>query len=254
MPSKTSPGGALPLSKGSKPVKPQGNPYKVLYWMGAGVVLMLIGVVALALWFKPQPRERPDPERTLIWFYEDGNKGGPATVAVLEESMSQTSLVAVPFIAPEQAIKAYADRGARAATDQVSTMLQRKLHHRLFMPYSLVATLIDAASGVSIDGKQLNGAGALAYIKEGGEQAPSRTIVVMLALTEAASINGVSMGVSEGLSLARQIETSMDLMSIPQVLERWNQYSTIKVESPPSNDPYALRKLLQADPPDPAGK
>lgn len=242
------------MSKGPRPVKPQSNPYKLLYWMGAGVVLLLVGVVTLALVFKPQPRERPDPERTLIWFYQDGNKGGPAVVAVLEESRDQGSLVAVPFLAPEQAIAAYASRGTVAGTNEVSTMLQRKLHHRLFLPYSLVATLIDAARGILVDGKQLDGVGAMAYINEGGDQTASRTIAVMLALTESVSTNGVSMGMAEGLQLARQVETSMDLTSIPQVLERWNQYPTIKIAAPPSNDPEAVRKLLQADSPSPEGK
>lgn len=233
----------------TKPSKPSGSPYKILYWMGAGVLVLLLGVVALAVLIKPQPRETADPARTLLWLYETGNKGGSGWLTVIEESPSRNSLAAVPFPAPESALQAYAGTGARKAQAQVAALLQRDLHHRVFMPLDVVAILIDAAEGIDVNGGRMGGPSAIAYIREGGaESGARRAAEVMLALAEAAQ-RGMNMGVSEGLSLARQVETDLDLMSIPDMMGRWNSYGTLEVARPAANEPQFVRQHLLPDPP-----
>ncbi len=243
----------LLLSK--KPAKSSGgNPYKVLYWMGAGVVVLLLGVLALAVLNKPEPYVVPDPERTVLWLYDDKDKAGPAQVAIIEESRSSSSLHAVPLPAPEDARKTYGERGSARAVDTLAASLQRRLHHRVFLPYSVVTKLIDAAGGIRVEGKDYTGASAVAYIREGGDQGARRAALVMLGLADAAATRGVSMGVSDGLALARSVDTDLDLTSIPDVLGRWSGYVNPRVETPVNFAPAELQKLLQPDPAEPVAK
>lgn len=231
-----------------KPTTSGGNPYKVLYWMGAGVAVLLIGVVALALLMKTAPYVPADPERTLLWIYEAGNPGGPGALTVIEESRSRSALTAVPFPAPEAARTVYAEQGGRRAAENVAALLQRRIHHRVFLPLTVVSTLIDAAGGISVEGKELNGSAAMAYLREGGYQGARRATLVMLALSEAVSTRGVNMGVSQGLSLAQQVDTDLDLTAIPDVLGRWSSFAAPRVTAPSGADAAALQKLFLPDP------
>lgn len=229
-----------------------GNPFKVLYWMAAGVLVLLVGVIALIMLKKPVPRVNADPERTMVWLYDSGSKSGPAYVTLIEESRSKGSLAAVSFLAPDIARSAYGDKGAKRTQEQVAQYVNRKVHHRVFLPFSVVATLIDAAGGVELGGKALSGADAVAYIKQGGEQEAGRGIAVMLALSSAMSQRGINMGVSQGLSLAREVETDLDLVSIPDVLGRWSHYTAPELKVPATADAAAIQTLLQPDPAPPA--
>lgn len=225
-----------------------GNPYRILYWMGAGVLLLLLGILLL-VWLMPE-REyaAPDPERTLIWVYDPADRQGPAVAVVLEESRSSQTLVLVPFPAPEEVRETFGRGSSAEARDRLAALLERQLHRRLFLPASVVATLVDAAGGVTIDGRRLSGAEAMAFIQAGGEQMAGRTATVMLALSRSVATNGVSMGVQEGLALARQVDTDLELTSLPNVLARWNSYGQPQVKVPPSTDVQTLRSLLAPDP------
>lgn len=238
------------MTLAKKPTKPQGNPYKVLYWMGAGVLVLFAGILALVL-LQPKraPRVAPDPERTLLWLYDSSNPGSAANATVIEESRSDGTLVAVAFVAPDEALQAFGpQKSSRKVQEFLATQLDRKLHHRVFLPYSVVATLIDAADGITVDGQAMRGADAVAYITAGDQQSASRATAVMLALSDQVYYYGLNMGVREGLSLARQVDTDFDLMSIPDVLGRWSGYDNPSVQAPATSDPAALQALLTPDP------
>lgn len=222
--------------------------------MGAGVLVLMVGLIALVMLKKPAPRVQADPERTMVWLYESGAKGGPGYVTLIEESRSRGTLAAVSFPAPEAARSVYAGKGARRAQEQVSQYVSRQVHHRVFLPFSVVSTLIDAAGGVEVGGRSLSGSEAVTYVRQGGEKEPGRGIEVMLALSQAIAQRGINMGVSQGLSLAREVETDLDLMSIPDVLGRWNNYASPQLKVPATGDAAAIQALLQPDPPPPAGK
>lgn len=233
----------------SKSNKPKDNPYKVLYWMAAGLGLLLVGVVALIILRpKPQPTVPRDPERTVLWMYDSNNPNAPGSVAVIEESRSRATLVAVPFPAPQEAMAVFLPGRGRKAQDEIARLLDRQIHHRIFLPYSVIGTLIDAAGGITLEGNPLSGKAALAYIHAGGDQAARRSTAVMLALADAATTQGVNMGVTEGLRLMRQLDTDMDLMAFPTVLERWSAYSALSVEDPSDFAPAALMQYLLPDP------
>ncbi len=231
-----------------QPSRPAQNPYKVLYWMGGGVALLLIGVLALVMLTRKPPAEAPAVARTLIWLYEAGKPDGAATLIVVEESRVDRALTAVPFPAPEQARRVFAEQNSRRAVEQVAALLQRKLHHRVFLPTAVLGTLVDAAGGITVDGRTLGGAATLAYIGDGGEQGARRAGQALLALTEAVTARGVNMGVSQGLSLARQVDTDLDLMSLPDVFARWATYSSPQVAAPSAFDPGTVQNLLRPDP------
>jgi hypothetical protein len=218
--------------------------------MGGALAVLLLGVVALiALTPGSKNKVAPDPERTVLWLYDDAAPAGPAAVAIIEESRSQSRLAAVPFAAPEEAVKAYGGKSSKKAQEALASMLGRQLHHRVFMPYSVVSTLINAAGGIAVEGRKLDGAGAVAWIKEGAENSPVRAAQVMMGLAQAVSANGVQMSASEGLGLARRVDTDLDLMAIPDVLGRWSEYVTPRVEHPVAQDAASLQKLLLPDAP-----
>lgn len=231
-----------------RPARSGGNPYKVLYWMGAGVGLLLLGVVALAVLMKPEPREVPDPERTVLWLYDEAAKDGPAVITIIEESRKDNALHAVPMPAPEEARKTFKEGGARRAVDTLAASLQRQIHHRVFLPYGVVTTLIDAFGGIRVESRDMNGGEAVSYIKAGGDQGARRATAVMLGLADAASTRQPNLGMSEALGLARMVDTDLELMSLPDVLGRWSRYPSPQIEAPASFDPAALQKLLLPDP------
>jgi hypothetical protein len=233
----------------SKSNKPKDNPYKVLYWMAAGLGLLMVGVVALIILRpKPQPDVPRDPERTVLWMYDANNPNTPASVAIIEESRSRATLVAVPFPAPQEAMAVFAPGRGRKAQDEIAGLLDRQMHHRVFLPYSVIGTLIDATDGIILDGDRLSGSAAIAYIHGGGDHAARRATAVMLALAEAATTRGVNMGVTEGLRLMRELDTDMDLTAFPNVLERWSAYSALSVEDPADFAPATLKQYLLPDP------
>jgi len=224
------------------------NPYKVLYWLGAGVALLLIGIVALVVLTRRPPAEALTVERTLIWMQAPGQSSGVPALVVLEEARDSRTLTAVPFPAPSPTVRVFAEQGSRRAQAQLAAWLQRRLHHRVFLPMGVLSTLIDAAGGISLEGRTVGGSAALAYISEGGEQGARRAGLVLLALTDAVSAHGINMGVSQGLSLARQVDTDLDLTSLPDVFARWAAYGSPRIESPTSYDPMTIQQLLRPDP------
>ncbi|HEY3368702.1 MAG TPA: hypothetical protein VGK74_26900 [Symbiobacteriaceae bacterium] len=230
--------------------KKPGNPYQVLYWMGGALLLLLLGVLALVLLAPPKIAAPPDPERTLLYLYSKDDPTGPAAAVVIEESRGRATLLAIPFAVPPEVRKAFAGTNSKTAQDMLSTAMQHKLHHRVFLPHTIVATLVDAAGGITVEGRVYTGPEAIAYINGGGDQSARRAGLVMLALAGAASSRGVNMGLSQGLALARQVDTDMDLTALPDILSRWSSYASPRVEITTTNDPAALGKLLL---PDPAG-
>ena len=113
-----------------QPAKSAGNPYKVLYWMGGALAVLLLGVVALiALTPGSKNKVAPDPERTVLWLYDDAAPAGPAAVAIIEESRSPSRRAAVPFAAPEEAVKAYGGKSSKKGQEALASMLGRQLHH-----------------------------------------------------------------------------------------------------------------------------
>lgn len=225
------------------------NSYKFLYWMGAGVLVLLVGVVVLALMNRPKPYVVADPERTLIWMYDSSNPAGPTAGALIEESRSAGTLTAVPFSAPEEARQVFAKDKAYKTQVYISDKVGRTIHHRIFLPFTVIGKLIDAAGGVKVNGQTMNSAAALAYIRDGGDQSASRASQVMLALPDAVNQNGISMGISEGLSLARQVDTDIELMDLQKVFERWSSYGSPKVVTLSSQTYEAIQQNLKPDPP-----
>lgn len=213
--------------------------------MGAGVLVLLIGVVLLAIKMRGHHYVPPDPERYMVWLYDGSRKTGPATVALVEESRSAGSLHAVTFPAPDPARQAFG-QSPRRAQDELAALAGREIHHRLFLPYSVVATLVDSAGGVTVGGKQLNGEGAVAYLKSGE---PRRAADLLLALADQVQRNGIAMSLSQGLSLAQQIDTDLDLTGMPTLFQRWTSYPAPQVETPARVETAALDKMLLPDPP-----
>jgi hypothetical protein len=231
-----------------QPTKNTGSPYKVLYWMGGALAVLLLGVVALIMLAPGGGDKTPaDPERTVLWLYDEADPAGPAAVAIIEESRSQSRLLAVPFSAPEDARKAYGGKSSKKGQEALAALAGRELHHRVFMPYSVVETLINAAGRITVEGQKVDGASAIAYIKAGGEEGPVRVAQVMMGLAQAVSVNGVAMSTSEGLKLARLVDTDIDLLAIPDMLGRWSEYVTPRVERPEAVDTASLQKLLLPD-------
>lgn len=227
--------------------KAAGNPYKVLYWMGGALLVLIIGVVALGVIAGKDKGQVKDPERTMLWLYNLDNPAGTASVTLIEESRNQQRLVAVPFTAPDEVVQAYGGKSSKKAQQQMTTYLDRQVHHRVFLPYSVVASLIDAAKGIDLDGRRVSGEQAIAYIKDGKDQAALRSTAVMMALAEAVSERGIEMGVSDGLKLARDIDTDIDLVAIPEVLGRWSGYENLVIAPPEGQGPAGIQKLLLPD-------
>lgn len=231
-----------------RPTKRAENPYKLLYWMGGALVLLMLGVAALIMFMPKQNAGGPkDPERTLLWIYDESNPRGPAAVAVIEESRSRSSLVAVPFPAPAEALAAFDGSKSRRAQELLSGQLERKIHNRVFLTHKVLATLINASGGIQLDGTPMRGEAAVAYIKEGGDQSAHRALQALLAMADAVAVNGVNMGVSEGLALARQVDTNLDLMAIPDLLGRWGDYQTFRIEQPANFELATIAQLLMPD-------
>lgn len=226
--------------------KAKGNPYKVLYWMGGALVLLVAGVLLLA---QLAPGDGggppPEPERTVIWLFDAANESATAQVMLLEESRLSAKLSAVAFPAPADLQAVHGGSHGSRAQKELAAQVGREVHNRVFLPYSVVVTLIDAASGITVGGKDLSGAQAMAYIKEGGDAGPDRAARVMLALADAVNTKGISMGVSEGLRLAGQVDTDIDLTAIPDVLARWSQYQNPTVRAVP--DVETAKTLLAPD-------
>lgn len=223
------------------------SPYAVLWWLGGALLVLLVGVLAYA---RLRPSPVVDPERVLLWLYDGADRAGPAMAAVLEESPGRRSLHVVLFPAPDAARQGFAAAGAGQAEALISTALQRRLHRRLFLPYEVLARLIDAAGGVRLGGHPLAGAEAVAIIDPQSPNFADRALQVLLALFDAGADHGLSIGAGEGLRLAQQVDTDLDLLSLPQHIERWRSYGwPPPVQSPPSGDLTAARAFLLPDRP-----
>lgn len=237
----------------SKPAK-KSSPYKLLYWMGAGVLLLFVGIFALVkLSPSKAPRVRPANERTLLWVYDRSDKAGPALGIVIEESHEAGRLSAVAFPVPDSLRETYAKRGVRQAQSALEAEIGRKLHHRIWLPYSVLGVLIDASGGVDAGSKRLTGEEAEAYITSGGDSSAARATEVLLGLVDGISQRGIELSVSKALSLANQLDTDYDLSSMPNVFGGWSGYRpTVSVI--PSYDAPAITQALQPDPAPTAAK
>ncbi|HYG58077.1 MAG TPA: hypothetical protein VD902_08460 [Symbiobacteriaceae bacterium] len=230
----------------SRPPAKNGNPYRFLWWLGGGLVLLLAGVLA-AVMLAPGPKPPPDPERTLLWLFDPANPDAEAVAMVVEESQSQQRMVVVPFRVPNDVRGQYAERGADKARDMLGARLERQIHHHVFVPYSVLRSLVNGARGLQAGGRTMDGDHAVSYVLEGGVQAPNRGAEVMLALAGAVSANGLEMSPSEGLKLARQVETDMDLMMVPEALSRWSQFGNPQVKLSAGDDLSVLKQHLLPD-------
>lgn len=235
----------FPLSKPAK----KSNPYKLLYWMGAGVLVLFVGIFALVkLSPSKAPRVRPANERTLLWVYDRSQKDGPALGIVIEESREAGRLSAVAFPVPESIRQTYATRGARQAQTALEKEIGRKLHHRIWLPYSVLGVLIDASGGVDASGKRLTGEEAEAYITAGGDNGSARATEVLLGLVDGVSRRGIELSMSKALSLANQLDTDFELTGMPDVFGGWAGYVSPQVSTQTTYDPAAVGQALQPDP------
>lgn len=235
------------------------NPYKVLYWMGAGVLLLFVGIGAL-VWLMPKPNVQPrDPARAVVWLHDEAQQTN--LLVVLVESRSRSTLTALPLPASfkldgtshDMGAKLRAD-GGREARKAVAAALGREMHNRLIAPTGAIVKLIDAAKGVDLEGKRMSGSEAIQWLMAPPSETEkaNRATAVFLALVQAATYRGVDMGMSEGLALARQIDTDFDLMDLPTVLGRWAGHTTTVAQVAAADGTVDRAKLEAALLPDPA--
>lgn len=233
-----------------KPLAKKDNPYKVLYWLGGALLVLALGVVGLIM-LMPNQSGPFDPERTVIWLYEEADPEGPAQVTLVEESTSGQSLLAIAMPAPEGALDLGGAKRGRSVQAYLTEQIGRQVHHRVFMPYSVISTLIDAAAGIDLNGRPATGEQAVAYIKEGGDESARRATEVLLALTRAVNEGGVTLSTGEALGLARALDTDLDLLAVPDVLGRWAGYGVPPIQTSSGKDLAALQGFLRPDPAEP---
>lgn len=218
--------------------------------MGAGILLLLAGVVALVMLQPSQPKELPPYERTLLYLYDGNNPGGPGVASILEEAHTEGQMVAISFPAPDSARALFKSKSsARQVQSEIEALAGHKLHHRVFLPYQVVEVLINAFGSITVDGQEINGAAAVAYIQADEATGPARALQVMMAISDAAMDRVPNMGVSEGLKLANQVSTDIDLMKIPDFLGRWANYPSPQITSLNKLAPEAVADLLHPDTP-----
>lgn len=217
--------------------------------MGGGILALLLGVVALVLLMPSKPREVPPYERTLLWVYDSANPSGSGVGAILEEAHQEQRLSILAFPAPPEALAVFKSKdNAKKAQQQVATLAGRKVHHRLFLPYSVIEVLIKATGGIEVEGRHMDGPTAVRFITEDETKAPDRAQKVMLAVADAAMNKQFSLSTGEALRLAGQVETDMDLMGLGDVFGRWNSYGEPKAVQLQKLTPEAANPWLQPDP------
>lgn len=235
-----------PLRRADAP----GNPNRILYWLGGLLALLAAGVAALiALALQPRDSDRTPiagPERTLIWIYDAERPDAGAVAAVVEESRDRGTLRVVAFPVPPDLVQVHAGAGARRAWEELERSLGRRVDHAIFLPAGVIARLIDASGGIALGNRSLTGAEAVAYLLAGEDQ-PRRAVEVFLALAEAATARGVNLGIQDAMALAGQVETDLDLLSLPAVLSRWSGYPAPQVETLATGDLAAVRDRLLPD-------
>ncbi|HWI64632.1 MAG TPA: hypothetical protein VNT75_22630 [Symbiobacteriaceae bacterium] len=212
----------------------KGSPTRILYWLGGGLLLVAAAVLLLIrLAPGKQGEQAPDPERTVIWLYDISDPAAPAQVLLVEESRSQNTLSVRAFTASDDLQKAFGGNHFKAAQQLLSTQTGQPIHHRVFLPYSIVSTLIDSSKGVTAGGRDMTGAEAIAYIHAGGDVGPDRAARVLLSLAQGVAKRGIDMSASEGFRLARQVETDLDLTVLPDLLTRWSRYGAPSIRMGP---------------------
>lgn len=217
--------------------------------MGGALLLLVAGVVALVMLMPSEPKEVPAQERTLLWLFDGANPSSGGVAAIIEESHQTQQLQAVSFPAPPEALAVFKSKdSARRAQGEVAKLADRKLHHRFFLPYSVIEVLVKATGGIEVEGQAMDGPTAVRFIKEDPAKGPDRAVQVMLAISDAAMNKQFNMTAGEGLKLANQIDTDMDLMSLPTVFQRWNSYQAPKITSIPALKPETVKDLLKPDP------
>lgn len=241
------------ISLPTKGTRPKENPYKLLYWMGAGILVLLLGVVALVMLRPVKSKEAPAYERTLLWLYDGSDPSGPGMAVLIEEARLENSLVALAFPAPEEARAIFKSKeNARKAQRQVADLAGHQIHHRVFLPYQVVEVLTRAFGSIQVQGQVMDGPTAISYIRQDEAQGPARAMAVMMGIAEAAMERQPNLGVGEALKLAGQVETDMDLMKIPEMLQRWNGYRSQQVVPIPKLLPEAVKPFFHPDPVEPA--
>lgn len=220
---------------------------------------MLLGVLALVfLMPKKEPANPPDPERAVIWLHDEAKQQN--LLILLVESRSEATLTAVPlpgaFALDGTAVDmgaVFRSRSFSASHRELEAVVGRSIHRRLGIPTDVLATLIDAAGGVDMEGARMGGAQAIQWLlsAQGGEQA-ARATTTFLALLDAVNMRGIAMGMSEGLALARKVETNGDLLGLQSVFERWSSYGVPRVSLVASPDGSVnlaeLQEALRDDP------
>lgn len=217
--------------------------------MGGALLLLFAGVAALIMLMPSGPREIPPHERTLLWIYDGENPGAGGVGAVIEEAHQEQKLQAIAFPAPPEVLAVFQRQSqAKKAQAAVADLVDRKVHHRFFLPYSVIEVLIKATGGIEVEGKGYDGPSAIRFITEDPAKGPDRAVKVMLAISDAAMNKQFNMSAGEGLKLAGQVETDMDLMKLPEVFQRWNSYPSPKIVTVPRLTPDAVKELLYPDP------
>jgi len=227
-----------------------GNPNRLLYWLGGLLALLVAGVaVLIVLTLEPRDSDRTPiagPERTLLWIYDAQRPDAGAVAAVVEESRDLGALRVVAFPVPPDLVQVHTGAGARQAWQELERSLGRRVHHAVFLPAGVIARLTDAVGGIALENQSRTGAEAVAYLLEGEDQ-PRRAVAVLLALAEAATARGVSLGFRDAMALAGQVETDLDLLSLPAILTRWSGYPAPQVETLATGDLAAVRDRLRPD-------
>lgn len=219
--------------------------------MGAGILVLLLGVAALVVLMPKSSKEPPTYERTLLWIYDGENPTGSGVGAIMEEAHQEGRLVAVSFPAPQQAREVFDNKyDAKKAQQQVAALAGRELHHRVFLPYSVIEVLVKATGGIEVESTTMDGPTAIRYITEDAAKGPDRALKVMLAVSDSAMYKQFNLSAGEALKLAGQIETDMDMMKIPEMLQRWSGYQSPKIVQAEKLTPEAVKELFRPDPAD----
>lgn len=149
---------------GSKPKAKGGSPYRILYWFGAVLVVLVIGVVYLgsrsgsaarltrtAIWLA-QPSGTADARQDLILLIEELPRGGGVTMLLL------------PARLEGRAVLPGAD-GGRAAAAELQDIIGYRVRNYLVIPEDVLVEMINYGPRLTASGQPpLDGQAAAAYL------------------------------------------------------------------------------------------
>lgn len=242
-----------------------GNPYGVLVGLGVALLILIAGVLYFGL--AGQPRRSPaGPGRTAIWLAqperpaaerrdmillleEDRNAGG-LTVLVLPSRLQLPTAALTLQPAPG---------GGRQARDTLQEAIGYRVDQHAVIGTATMERLVNMTGGLTVDGKLLDGAGAVGYlfgeadVNRRMERAPRLLLGVMAAAAEG-KFQG---GLRDLLALAGGVETDISLLDLPALFGRWSGYGPRVVPAPGQAgagdawqlDLAGLRGILHPDPP-----